>query len=134
MMDEESKSPHRTVLIVESDVIECEDIAFVLREAGYIVSAAPNADVALAYPATVQGPNLIILDLMLPGGWYFLNKRKTNPQLANVPILIITGFDMDSQEGAKSFGAAGIVKKPVDAQELLREVERASRPQQQTGT
>jgi putative two-component system response regulator len=129
-MDEQSKSPSQTVLIVDSNVIECEGMASVLREAGYIVSMAPNANVALAYPTAVQGPDLIILDLMLPDGWHFLGKRKTNPQLANVPILIIAGFDMDSQEGAESFGAAGIVKKPIDEQELLREVERVSRPPQ----
>ena len=115
----------RTVLVVENNVIEREGMAFVLREGGFIVSLAPSAHIALAYPVAVAKPDLILLDMMMPDkdGWYFMDRRKTNPQLAEVPVLIVTGLGVASQEWATSLGARGVLKKPFDAADLLREVE-----------
>jgi CheY-like chemotaxis protein len=114
------------VLIIEDNDIERQGMGFVLREAGFTVSMAPNTSIALAYPASVARPDLILLDMMMPekDGWYFLDTRKLNPQLADVPVLIVTGMGVASQEWAASLGAAGLVRKPFDAGELCREIER----------
>jgi CheY-like chemotaxis protein len=114
------------VLIIEDNDIERQGMGFVLREAGFTVSMAPSTSIALAYPATVARPDLILLDMMMPekDGWYFLDKRKLNPQLADVPVLIVTGMGVASQEWAASLGAAGLVRKPFDAGELFREIKR----------
>jgi CheY-like chemotaxis protein len=119
----------RTVIVIESNAVYREGMAAVLRKAGFAVSLATNASAALTYPATAPRPDVIILDIMMPDGLYFLDKRKSNPDLANVPVLIITGFNTTSQEWTTSLGAGAVLNKPVDAPELLREVERLSRPQ-----
>ena len=115
-----------TILVIEDNEIECEGMAAVLRQAGYAVAIAPSIDVALAYPECNRLPALILLDMMLPekDGWHFLQERKKKPMLAFTPIVIVTGLDEASQEWATSLGAAGVLTKPCNPEDLLREVRR----------
>jgi len=116
--------PSETILIVEDNEIERDGMAAVLRQAGYAVVAAPSVDVALAYPDCKRLPALIVLDMMLQGkdGLRFLEERKKKPSLAYVPIVIVTGLDVAGQEWGESLGAMAVLKKPFDAEDLLREV------------
>jgi CheY-like chemotaxis protein len=117
----------KTVLIVDDNDIEREGMAAVLRQSGYTAVTAPSVDVALAYPeSTKSSPDLILLDMMMPDkdGWSFLEMRKTKPALALVPVVITTGLGVASQEWAESLGAAGVLIKPFDAEDLLREIRR----------
>jgi CheY-like chemotaxis protein len=121
-----------TILIVEDNEIEREGMAVVLRQAGYAAVIAPSTDVALAYPECNRPPALILLDMMMPGkdGWQFLQERKKKPALASVPIVIVTGVGVASQEWAESLGAVGVLIKRFDTKVLLREVGRHCRPGQ----
>jgi CheY-like chemotaxis protein len=115
----------KTVVIVEDNDIEREGMAAVLRQAGYAPWPAPNVDVALACPETTGGsPNLILLDMIMPGkdGWRFLELRRKQPALASVPVIIVTGLGVASQEWGTSLGAVAVLKKPFGSEELLREV------------
>jgi len=128
MIDEPGTS--KTVLIVEDNDIEREGMAAVLRQAGYAALPAPSVDVALAYPeSTGASPDLILLDMMLPDtdGWGFLELRKKNPALASVPVVIVTGLGVASQEWGTSLGASAVLKKPFDSGDLLREVRKHCR-------
>ena len=61
----------------------------------------------------------IILDIMLPGvdGWQILQKCKTHPETADIPVLICSVLDM--QDVALSLGADAYIKKPPSREEFL---------------
>jgi CheY-like chemotaxis protein len=116
----------KSILIVEDNDIEREGMAAVLRQAGYFIGMAQSAVLALVYPDFKPAPDLILLDMMMPDidGWRFLELRKNNPALAGAPVLIVSGLGVVGQEWAESLDACSVLKKPFDASDLLREVER----------
>ncbi|MEO8120792.1 MAG: response regulator, partial [Rhodoferax sp.] len=70
--------------------------------------------------ATRECPDLITLDIMLPGmdGWEFLERFKQHPQFEAVPVVIIS-IVADRNRGS-SLGAAQVLQKPVGREELAR--------------
>jgi CheY-like chemotaxis protein len=118
----------KTILIVDDDPIQREGLAVVLRDEGYTVVVAADGEEALAHMKQGPATDLILLDMVIPppatDGWRFLEKRKRNPAVAAVPVLIVTGLDIASAEWAASLGAAGYVKKPVDTKWLFAEIRR----------
>ncbi len=65
-------------------------------------------------------PLCVILDVMLPGvdGWQILQRLKSHPDTADIPVLICSVLEM--QDLALSLGADGYLKKPPARDELLR--------------
>ena len=63
---------------------------------------------------------------MLPSvnGWQFLNQLTRDPALVHVPVITATGLGIAIKEWAASLGAAGLLRKPFDAVQLVLEVER----------
>ena len=114
-------SARKTVLIIEDNDLEREALAAMLRQSGYRAVGAPSVDSALNCESP---PSLILLDMMLEDkdGWRFLQMRKKKPALAQVPVIITTGLGVASKEWAESLGAVGVLRKPFDYEELLREV------------
>jgi CheY-like chemotaxis protein len=115
-----------TLLIVEDNEVVREGLAVVLRRAGYAVALAANGQEALAALRGGVRPDLILLDMLLPAvdGWRFLEQRRQEPALAAIPVVIMTGLGVAGPEWAASLGAAGLLRKPVATEELLREVRR----------
>jgi DNA-binding response OmpR family regulator len=67
-------------------------------------------------------PDLIILDLGLPGGDGFvvMERLKTNPRLAVIPIIVVSArAGLVNQERAVEAGARAFLQKPVDNDELF---------------
>ncbi len=73
-------------------------------------------------------PDLILLDMMIPppgcDGWQFLEQRRRNPAIAAVPVIIITGLGIASDEWATSLGAIGCFRKPLEVEPMLSEIRR----------
>lgn len=113
--------PH--VLLVEDDADLRIALAVLLRQDGYQVSMAEDAMGALAL-AVRQPPELIILDLGLPGGGGFsVMERMSHTRAAGVPVLILTASaDEAHREKALHMGASGYLRKPMDPGELLAAV------------
>jgi len=65
-------------------------------------------------------PNLILLDVMLPGidGWELLGRLREHPQLGTVPVVITTILPQESL--AVTLGAAGFLRKPFNRERLLQ--------------
>ena len=116
----------KAILLVEDNPIQRADLAAVLWSAGYV--AVPVADGAEAMALMTSGvtPNLILMDMMIPppDGWYILAMRKKTAALASVPIIIMTSLGVASEEWATSLGACALLRKPIDAEHLLAEVQR----------
>jgi len=95
------------VLVVEDSPDEAGSIGLLLSLRGHQVALAGDGEQALAYLRTHPSPSLIVLDLIMPGldGWAFLRRRRLNPRLAAVPVLVCS--------------AAARGEGPDDAEELL---------------
>ena len=67
-------------------------------------------------------PDLIILDLMMPGvdGWSVLTKLQDTPALSDIPVIVLSA--VSDTEMAMSLGAAAVLFKPVDANQLTAEI------------
>lgn len=105
-------------MIVEDDVDIRELFADVLEAGGYRVVQAGNGREALDLLRAGAAPALILLDLMMPvmSGAELLDILRHDPELARVPVVIVSAFAEGTVEGVKRF-----VQKPVTAA-LLQEI------------
>jgi signal transduction histidine kinase/DNA-binding response OmpR family regulator/CHASE3 domain sensor protein len=115
---------HRRVLVVEDDASAATVLEEFLAGEGYAVEAAPSGVLALARAAS-DPPALICLDVGLDGevsGWDVLERLKSAPATAHVPVLVCTG--RNARGRAAALGAADFLAKPFEANRLLAVVRR----------
>ena len=115
----------RKVLVVEDDPDQLDVIRSTLKAACFAVGTAANGIDALLKTRSVA-PDLIVLDLMLPGlnGFDICESLRQDPATASVPIIMLTG--MHGQFGrfaGMEAGASEFLFKPFDPQELVSKVE-----------
>ena len=95
-----------------------------LAARGYQVLAAADGEEGLKL-AQLEHPDLILLDLMMPGisGWDVLTALKAGQKLQETPVIIITASARKGEEErGRSMGAVGYMVKPFGADELMRQV------------
>ena len=117
-----------TILIIEDDPNVCKFITVNLSQRGYRTITATNGEDGLAR-ARAEQPDLILLDLKLPGcnGWATLETLRTDPDLAGIPVVIITASAVkEEEERARQLGAVDYLVKPIGVQQLLGAVRAAS--------
>lgn len=116
----------KTILIIEDDNIHRELMTTTLSRHGFRVVTATEGNEALNRLSNAPVPDLILLDMLLPfgnfDGWWLLRQRERIPALAAIPVVITTALIVASEAWAKSLGAAGLLRKPFDAEDLLAEV------------
>jgi DNA-binding response OmpR family regulator len=115
----------RKILVVEDDPDQLEVIRLSLKEAGFAIGTAIDGTDALVKTRSIL-PDLIVLDLMLPGlnGFDVCKALRRDPVTASVPIIMLTG--MRSQFGRFAgfeSGANDFLLKPFDSEELISKVE-----------
>jgi DNA-binding response OmpR family regulator len=115
----------RKVLVVEDDPDQLEVIRSTLKAAGFAIGTAANGIDALLKTRSVS-PDLIVLDLMLPGlnGFDICESLRLDPATASVPIIMLTG--MHGQFGrfaGLEAGASEFLYKPFDPDQLILKVE-----------
>jgi CheY-like chemotaxis protein len=105
-------------LVIENQPHAAELLRIHLEGMGFQVQIATEAATAIGM-ATLQPPDLITLDLMLPDatGWEVLTTLKSVPVLAEIPVVIVSVV-ADEQKGV-ALGAASTLQKPVSRQTLL---------------
>ncbi len=123
------------ILVVDDELRYLRLIQFNLEAEGYRISTAITGGEALAALAQ-RIPDLVILDIMLPGEDGFEVCRRIR-EVSDVPIIMLTalGSDADKVKGLR-LGADDYVAKPFSAQELLARVEavlRRTRPTEVPG-
>ena len=86
-------SDKKEILIVEDDESNVIFFAQILEDNGYEFRVARNGKEAIA-ALQERRPNLVLLDLMMPrkSGVHVYNAMKEDKQLANVPIIVVTGM------------------------------------------
>jgi len=116
----------RKVLVVEDDPDQLEVIRLNLQAAGFAIGTAANGTDALVKTRSIS-PDLIVLDLMLPGlnGFDVCDSLRRDPATAAVPIIMLTG--MRSQFGrfaGMESGANDFLLKPFDPEQLVAKIEK----------
>lgn len=108
------------VLAVDDDADALDLIRLALEEQGFFVTTAESGVRGLA-EAIARPPDLIVCDVNMPGvdGWCFLKLIRARPDLALVPVLLLTAITGD-QARLKSFqlGADDMLSKPFRLSDL----------------
>lgn len=111
----------QTILLIEDDPLSARLADLVLRSEGYEVINARNGLEALKIAQSTP-PDLVLLDLMLPGldGFEVLNRLRADPKTADTPVVIVSSKSQpaDKQMAAK-IGANDYLTKPYHKNELL---------------
>jgi DNA-binding response OmpR family regulator len=115
----------RKVLVVDDEQDVAEALKARLKANGYNVVLASDSVQAFTM-ANKEKPDLIILDIMLPGGGGFLvAERLKQSQVTHcIPIIFLTGIP-GGEEKAYRLGASGYVMKPYQPDELLGTIRQA---------
>jgi two-component system phosphate regulon response regulator PhoB len=117
------KTPAR-ILVVEDERDIAALVAYHLTKEGYRVRTAEGGTEALE-AAMGERPDLLILDLMLPGfsGYDVLSEMRRRPELAEVPVIVLTARrdEADRVKGLE-LGADDYVTKPFSPRELVLRV------------
>lgn len=118
-------SAKRHILVVDDERDLADLIAYNLRKAGYTTNVVGSGRAALDSIAQ-NSPDLVILDIMLPGlsGTEVAGRLRTNPATAGVPIIMVTAKteEVDQVVGL-TVGADDYVSKPFSMKVLLARVE-----------
>lgn len=121
--------PPAHVLVVEDDAAVSKVFARMLSAEGYSVQTAPDADSAREV-IEHQPPDVILLDVMLPGtdGFSMCRCIKDNASTRLTPVILVTALaDRESRIKGRRAGADDFLTKPVDRQELIARVGAAAR-------
>ncbi len=112
------------VLVVDDEAINVETLAWMLKEAGFEPLRAASGPKGRAMAAKEQ-PDLIILDIMMPGesGFETCTRLTADPATADIPIIFISGLDdMENKVKGLRIGAVDYVTKPFAREEVLARV------------
>ncbi len=112
-----------TLLVIDDDPNARELInRFMLKE-GYNVYTADDGEMGLRMARELR-PDVITLDVMMPrmDGWSVLNALKSDPQLASIPVIMLTM--VSDQNMGFALGAADYVTKPIDRDRLVKILKR----------
>ena len=117
--------PDAQILVVDDEPDILSVLVYHLSREGYRVTTAVNGPGALTTAAADQ-PDLIILDLMLPGmdGYEVLQRLRRAERTSSMPVILLTAR-REEEERVKGFevGADDYITKPFSARELTLRVE-----------
>lgn len=117
----------KSILVVEDNNDIRETVEDVLRTEGYRVHAVGNGREAIQALKRIDGPCLILLDMMMPlfNGWEFLEAQKNNARFADLPVVVMSALDAQTAlvRGSSVVAARGYIRKPIDLDVLMRIVQ-----------
>lgn len=107
------------ILVVDDDVYIGDMLEEMLTRAGYGVMRAYSGTEAALLLENAERPDLILLDLMLPG----LSGEELLSRLGGIPVIVVSAkSDIDDKVQLLLGGAADYITKPFESRELLARV------------
>jgi len=122
------------ILVVDDEQDVAQALKVRLKASGYNVVLA--SDSVQAYTmANKERPDLILLDIMIPGGGGFVvtERLKQSQTTHHIPIVFLTGIP-GCEERAYQLGASGYVMKPYHPDELVETIHRLLERSKSQGT
>lgn len=120
----------KRILIAEDDAAIAALLKRILQQNYEVVHAADGPS-AIALAAELPPPQLLLLDIMLPGadGYVVASRARSIPRLKKVPIIFLTAKDQpkDVVRGIQ-FGARNYILKPFKIDEVVAKIKKALGP------
>lgn len=116
----------KKIMIIDDDTTSLA-IAKALLESEYEVVTMKSGLQALGYLQDNQPPELILLDMIMPGtsGMDVLKALKEVPKLADIPVIFLSSMEgMDFEVEGFTHGAEDFIQKPIHAQLLKMKIRR----------
>jgi CheY-like chemotaxis protein len=113
------------ILVVEDDANLRVVIRMVLERAGYEIDEARHGAAALD-SIRIESPDLVIADMTMPvmGGVELIDRIQSNPATASIPIVLLSGRQVDS---AVAGLVSAVVLKPFEPADLIASIDRTLR-------
>jgi len=118
------------ILLVEDNEMNRDMLSRRLQKNGYDVIIAVDGEEGLA-KAQSEAPNLILMDMSLPGidGWEATRRLKASADTRAIPVIALTAHAMtDDRDRALAAGCDDFDTKPVELPRLLAKIEQWLRP------
>ena len=113
------------ILLVDDTLDNLKILTALLHQRGYDVRGVTTGSAALM-GATAQPPDLILLDINMPGmnGYEVCQRLKANPQTRKIPIIFISALD-EVFDKVKAFSVGGVdyIAKPFQVEEVFARIE-----------
>ncbi|RLA46893.1 MAG: response regulator [Gammaproteobacteria bacterium] len=116
----------KTLLVVDDAPDNIQLLSGLLKEK-YKIKAATSGEKALLVARKMPSPDLILLDVMMPGmdGYEVYRQLQADALTRSIPVVFVTGHaTQEEQQRGLAMGAVAYLSKPVAPQELLSTVER----------
>lgn len=120
-----------TILVVDDEPVNLDLLEALLTPPGYRVRTASGAIPALT-AVTQERPDLILLDLMMPGmsGFDVCEQLRVHPATAGIPVIIVSAVSqLGGMERARTLAVDDFLAKPIQPAEVLERVEALLRGQ-----
>jgi len=115
-----------TILLIDDEIRQLRPVRLGLMRSGYSVQTAKDGAIGLQI-LSHAAPDVIILDLEMPemNGYEFIHRIKENPQLDNIPVIVLTGRgDYRSMTQTYELGTDLFLNKPVSIKALISAIRR----------
>lgn len=120
--NEGSTIPHTKILVVDDEPANLRLVQAQLKHEPYNVVTATNGFECLEIAGSDDPPELIVLDVMMPGmdGFETCSQLKSNPDTAMIPVIMVTALKevTDRVEGLKS-GADEFISRPLNKEMMI---------------
>ncbi|MCF8259429.1 MAG: response regulator [Melioribacteraceae bacterium] len=113
----------KTILIVDDTPENIQILSSILKD--YQKKVAINGDLALKIANSPVRPDLILLDIMMPGkdGYEVIKELKSNEYTKNIPVIFLTSKDSQAEmEKGLQLGAVDYLLKPFDSEKMLNSI------------
>ena len=114
----------KRILVVEDHEDNRQILRDLLGNAGYQMIEAETGEAGLA-AAAAQRPDLILMDIQLPGldGYEVTRRLKADPVLRSIPIIVVTSYALSGDDAkARAAGCDAYVTKPFSPRQLLAKI------------
>ena len=117
--------PNRQTILVVDDTPENIDVLTEVLAPSYQTKVATNGEKALRIMAGEHKPDLILLDIMMPGisGYEVCQRLKRNSDTRGIPIIFVTAMgEMEDEKKGLELGAVDYITKPISPAIVLARV------------
>lgn len=118
--------PQKLILIIDDDNRNIFALKAVLKAKGFDCLSAISAQDGFSILEKYDNVAIVLMDMMMPDmdGYQAIAAMKKSDKMRDIPVLAVTAQAMvGDKERCLSAGASGYVSKPINVDELLKQIE-----------